>query len=68
MTIVPIRVHFMCLYLGYYYKRFYYASVVKSILQTLIMYSLRPKVSIICASEEITLTKYIVKNINIYST
>jgi hypothetical protein len=31
-------------------------------------YSLRPKVSVVCASQEITLTKYIVKNINIYST
>ena len=32
------------------------------------VYSLRPKISVLCASREITLTKYIVKNINIYST
>jgi len=31
-------------------------------------YSLRPKISVVCAFQEITLTKYIVKNINIYST
>jgi len=31
-------------------------------------YSLRPKISVVFASREITLTKYIVKNINIYNT
>ena len=30
--------------------------------------SLRSKISVVFASREITLTKYIVKNINIYST
>ena len=33
----------------------------------LVEYSLRPKISVACAFREITLTKYIVKNINIYS-
>ena len=31
-------------------------------------YSLRPKISVVFAFREITLTKYIVKNINIYNT
>ena len=32
------------------------------------IYSLRPKISVVFASQEITLTKYIIKNINIYNT
>ena len=38
------------------------------IILNLTIYSLRPKISVACAFQEISLTKYIIKNINIYST